>query len=130
MWSALVRPTWKGFLALLAIFVVGTVAWVAVATPILVGIVGLLAEGPFSISLENRSDETLRVTMTEVGASAGTEHDLQPGDTLSPDWSGCALTNVLVEVRGLPDLVVSSRRIDVCDGDRIVLDEELELSVR
>ena len=116
-------------MALLSIFVVGCVAWVTVSSALFTHVAGFLGEGPFSMTIDNRSEESLRVTTTQVGASSGVEHDLQPGMSVTPDWSGCATTHVVVELRGLPDRVVSSRRLDVCEGDLVVIDDELGAAV-
>ena len=119
----------RTWLALLAAFVVGAVAWTLGASWVFVRVAGVLAEGPSEVSLDNRSGEAVVVTLTRVGAAAGTRHPLAVDSSGWTGWGGCAATEVVVELRGLPDEEVSRRRVDVCDGDRVVVGEGYGVSV-
>ena len=99
------------------------------ASWVFVRVAGLLAEGPSEVSLDNRSGEAVVVTLTQVGATAGTRHPMPVDSTAGTSWSGCATTEVVVELRGVPDTEVSRERLDVCDGDRVVVGAGYGVSV-
>ena len=119
----------RTWLALLAAFAVGAVLWTLGASWVFVRVAGFLAEGPFGITVDNRSGEAVVVTMTQVGATSGTRHPLGVAAVDGRDWSGCASTDVLVELRGVPDRVVSRERVEVCSGDVVVVGEDLQARV-
>ena len=119
----------RTWLALLTAFVVGAVVWTLSASWVFVRVAGLLAEGPSEVSLDNRSGEAVVVTLTQVGATAGDRHPMSVDSTEGTSWSGCAATEVVVELRGNPDTEVSRERLDVCDGDRVVVGAGYGVSV-
>ena len=120
----------RTWLALLAAFVVGSVLWTLGASWVFVRVAGLLAEGPFGISIDNRSGEAVFVTTTQVGATSGTRYPLAVDATSGVGWgSRCTTTEVVVELRGVPDREVSRERVDVCAGDTIVVGEDLGVVV-
>ena len=119
----------RTWLALLAAFVVASVAWTLGASWAFARVAGLLAESPSEVSIENRSGEAVVVTLTQVGATAGTRHPLPVDSSGWTVWSGCAATEVVVELRGLPDTEVARRHVDVCDGDRVVVGAGYGVSV-
>ncbi|MFM6848535.1 MAG: hypothetical protein ACKOVB_05465 [Terrabacter sp.] len=106
---------------LLAAFVAGAVAWTLGASWAFVRVAGFLAEGPSEVSIDNRSGEALVVTLTQVGAVRGTRHPLPADASGWTTWGGCAETEVVVELRRVPDTEVSRERMEVCDGDRVVV---------
>lgn len=67
---------------------------------------------------------------TQVGATDGTRHPLAVDASTSAGWVICVVTDVVVELRGVPDRVVSRERIDVCDGDVVLVGEDLEVVVQ
>lgn len=118
----------RTWLALLAVFVGGAALWAYGASWAFVRVAGFLAEGPFGISIDNRSGEAVVVT-TQVGATGSTRHLLAVDASAGAGWGSCAVTDVVVELRGVPDQVVSRGRLEVCDGDVVVVGEDLEVVV-
>lgn len=94
----------RTWLALLAVFVGGAALW---------------AYG----------GEAVVVTTTQVGATDGTRHPLAVDASTSPDWGSCAVTDVVVELRGVPDRVVSREQVELCSGDVVVVGRDLEVAV-
>ena len=119
----------RTWLALLAVFVGGAALWAYGASWAFVRVAGFLAEGPSEISIDNRSGEAVAVTTTQAGATDGVRHPLAVDARTGADWGSCATTEVVVELRGVPDRVVSSERVEVCSGDVVVVGEELEVVV-
>lgn len=118
----------RTWLALLAVFVGGAALWAYGASWAFVRVAGFLAEGPFGISIDNRSGEAVVVT-TQVGVTGSTRHLLAVDASAGAGWGSCAVTDVVVELRGVPDQVVSRGRLEVCDGDVVVVGEDLEVVV-
>ena len=67
------------------------------------------------------------VTTTQVGASEDRPHPLGVESTTVVAWRSCAATDVVVELRGVPERVVSRERVEVCSGDVVVVGEDLEV---
>ena len=119
----------RTWLALLAVFVGGAALWAYGASWAFVRVAGFFADGPFGISIDNRSGEAVVVTTTQVGATDGVRHPLAVDARIGADWGSCATTEVVVELRGVPDRVVSRERVEVCSGDVVVVGEDLEVVV-
>jgi hypothetical protein len=92
-------------------------------------VAGFLAEGSSELSIDNRSGEAVVVTTTQVGATDRVRHPLAVDARIGADWGSCAMTEVVVELRGVPDRVVSRERVEVCDGDVVVVGDDLEVVV-
>ncbi len=119
----------RTWLALLAVFVGGAALWAYGASWAFVRVAGFFVEGPSEISIDNRSGEAVVVTTTQVGATDGRRHPIGVGATAVAAWGSCAVTEVVVELRGVPDRVVSRERVEVCSGDVVVMGEDLEVVV-
>ena len=117
----------RTWLALLAVFVGGAALWAYGASWAFVRVAGFFAEGSPGISIDNRSGEAVVVTTTQVGASEGARHPLAVDARIGADWGSCAMTEVVVELRGVPDRVVSRERVEVCSGDVVVVGEDFEV---
>lgn len=119
----------RTWLALLAVFVGGAALWAYGASWAFVRVAGFFVEGPSEISIDNRSGEAVVVTTTQVGATGSTRHLLAVDASAGAGWGSCAVTDVVVELRGVLDQVVSRGRLEVCSGDVVVVGQDLEVVV-